>query len=206
MAFDERLVVHAVHLEHRRGQDLGGVALGLRDQRLALEVGERVDLGVGRAPPPGSTAGTGWPPGRPWSPSWDRARGRRCRRPWCRSWRSRSAPCPRRRRARWRCRRRACCWICRPGHRLLPHVLQRPAQRHPRAALRAGHQRHLLGGGGCGHQRGGGGRGKRADQRHGGLLFQTAGRGRAARGLGCRQSIGGSLGAVRSLARRSPVT
>ena len=42
----ERLVVHAVELQHRLGQQLAGVALRLRDDRLALHVGERLHLRV----------------------------------------------------------------------------------------------------------------------------------------------------------------
>ncbi len=44
----ERLVVHAVELENGVRQQLGGVALGLGHQRLAFQVGEGIHVGVGQ--------------------------------------------------------------------------------------------------------------------------------------------------------------
>jgi hypothetical protein len=139
----EGLIAQAVHLQNQRGEKLARVALGLRGERLALEVGERVDLGVGERhdlevlriqvrelADLRDLLGVG----RPALQAVDRGAGvgeadlrlalvyaAHVRDPRAGSLRD-----------------------LQPRHALLPHALERAAERDPRAALRAGHEGDLL--------------------------------------------------------------
>ena len=145
----ERLIGHAVDLQHFAGQDFRGIALGLRDQRLALQIGKRIHLRVSQRDDLEilriqvrdlANLGGLLRIGRATFDAIDG--GRRIREADLRLAFIDSAHIGD--------AGAGLLLDLQPGNRRFPQVLQRAAQRNPRSALRAGHHRDLLGCGGHG--------------------------------------------------------
>jgi hypothetical protein len=139
----ERLVAEAVHLQHQLGQQLARVSLGLCDQGLTLEVGERVDFGTGERHDlkvlrvqVGELADLGdfLRVGRPAFEAVDR--GARVGETDVRLTFVHAAHVGDPRAGRL--------GDAQAGNALLPHPFERAAERDPRAALRARHEGYLL--------------------------------------------------------------